>query len=86
MELERQSPAGEFRILDARLTPGISDAAAYAENWALASAKAPHTFEAATGAKATPLAELHWMRFSVMLWLPGTWKGPKELTRTACSQ
>jgi hypothetical protein len=79
MELQLQSSAGEFRILDAHLAPGISDAAPYAENWALASPKTPHTFEPATGPKSTPLGELHWMRFSVTLWLPGTWPVPHEL-------
>jgi hypothetical protein len=86
MELQRQSSAGEFRILDAHLTPGISDAASYAENWALASRKTPQTFEPATGSRSTPLGELHWMRFSVTLWLPGAWKTPQELhaVRAAC--
>jgi hypothetical protein len=86
MELQRQSSAGEFRILDAHLAPGISDAASYAENWALASRKTPHTFEPVTEPKSAPLGELHWMRFSVTLWLPGAWKAPQELhaTRAAC--
>ena len=86
MELQRQSSAGEFRILDAYLAPGISDAASYAENWALALPKTPHTIETATGSKTTPLGELHWMRFSVTLWLPGAWQAPKELhaIRAAC--
>ena len=79
MELLQQSSAGEFRILDAHLAQGISDAAPYAESWALASPKTPHTFEPATGAKSTPLGELHWMRFSVTLWLPGAWRAPQEL-------
>jgi len=88
MELQRQSSAGEFHILDAHLAPGISDAASYAENWALASQKTPQTFEPATGPKSTPLGELHWMRFSVTLWLPGAWQTPKELhaTRAACPE
>ena len=88
MELQQQSSAGEFRILDAHLAPGISDAAPYAENWALASPKTPHTFEPATGAKSTPLGELHRMRFSVMLWLSSAWQAPKELrvTRAACME
>jgi hypothetical protein len=79
MELERQSAAGEFRILDARLAPGISDAAPYAEHWALALPRTAHSFEAASAGKSTPLGELHWMRFSITLWLPGSWKAPKEV-------
>ena len=88
MELQRQSSPGEFRILDAHLVPGISDAASYAQNWALASPKTRHTSEPATGARATPLGELHWMRFSITLWLPGAWKTPQELhaRRTACPE
>jgi hypothetical protein len=88
MELLRQSSPGQFRILDARLAPGISDAAPYAENWALASPRTPHSFEPGAGGKSTPLGQLHWMRFSVTLWLPAGWKAPPELhaTRTACSE
>src|ERR1035437_10174084 len=76
MELERQSSAGQFHILDARLVAGSGDAAPYAENWALASARTPHSFEAAAGGKATALGELRWMRFSITLWLPDAWKAP----------
>ena len=88
MELERQSSAGQFHILDARVVAGIGDAAPYAENWALASARTPHSFEAAAGGKATALGELRWMRFSITLWLPDAWKAPRELhgARTACSE
>jgi hypothetical protein len=88
MDLQRLSSTGEFRILDARLAPGIADAASYAENWALASARTPHTVEPSPGAKSTPLGELHWMRFSITLWLPDTWKTPREVdvARTACPE
>jgi len=86
MELERQSAAGELRILDARLTPGIADAAPYAENWAVQSARTNHTNEPAARGTSTPLGELHWMRFSITLWLPEGWKAPRELhaARGAC--
>jgi hypothetical protein len=88
MVLEAESSPGEFRILDARLTPGIADAAAYAQNWALASAKTTHTNEAASGGGSTPLGQLHWMRFSIALWLPESWKAPPEIhaSRAACSK
>lgn len=88
MELARQSSAGEFRIVDAHLVPGIADAAPYAENWALASSRTPHTFEPAAQGKSTPLGELRWMKFSITLWLPGTWNAPRELhaERTACGE
>jgi hypothetical protein len=86
MELERRSAAGQLRILDARLTPGVADAAAYAENWAVQSARTDHTNEPATRGASTPLGELHWMRFSITLWLPQGWKAPKKLraVRGAC--
>jgi hypothetical protein len=88
MELEGRSSAGQFRILDARLRPGIADAAPYAENWALQSAKTPHTLASAPGGRATPLGELDWIRFSITLWLPAGWKAPRGLSvsRAACSE
>jgi hypothetical protein len=83
-----QSSAGEFRIVDARLAPGIADAAPYAENWAAQSERTTHSNEAATGGAGTPLGELHWMRFSVTLWLPDGWNAPRErhAARGACSE
>jgi hypothetical protein len=88
LKINRESSPGQFRILDARLAPGVSDAVSYAENWALASPRTPHTFEPATAGKSTPLGELHWMRFSVTLWLPGAWKAPEQLhaQKAACSE
>jgi hypothetical protein len=88
MAMMQQSAAGEFKILDARLTPGIADPAPYAQNWALASSKTPHRFEANPSGKSTPRGELHWMRFSVTLWLPDSWQLPREVhaTREACSE
>ena len=59
----QKSAAGQFRILDVRLAPGNSDAASYAENWALASQRTPHTFEPVTNGDPSPLGELHWMKF-----------------------
>jgi len=88
MELLKNSSPGKFRILDARLTPGISDAAPFAENWALASTRTPHTLEPAASGKSTPRGELRWMRFSITLWLPASWKAPTELHTqpAACSE
>jgi hypothetical protein len=87
-ELLRRSSPGQFRILDARLTPGIADAPPFGENWALHSASTPHTVESAPAGKSTPLGTLNWMRFSVTLWLPSGWKAPAALhaTRGACSE
>lgn len=88
MELDTQSSAGQFRILDARLAPGIADAVPYAENWAVQSARTPHSTRPAQGGRATPLGQLDWMRFSVTLWLPAGWKTPRELhgAPAACSE
>jgi len=88
LKINRQSSAGQFHIVDARLVPGNSDAAPYAESWAIASARTPHTVEAAPAGKATPLGELRWMRFSIVLWLPGAWVAPRALhaTRAGCSE
>jgi hypothetical protein len=88
LKINRKAAAGQFRILDARLTPGNSDAASYAENWAMASQRTPHKSEPATAAKPSPLGELHWMRFSISLWLPDGWQTPKALNpaRAACSE
>ena len=88
MELERQSAAGQLRILDAGLTPGVADAAPFAENWAEQSYATPHSNEPAVKGASTPLGELHWMRFSIALWLPEGWSAPRALdaVRGACSE
>jgi len=88
MEIEKQAATGQFRILDAHLVPGVSDAAAYAESWALASPRTPHSLEPAASGKATPLGELRWIKFSITLWLPDAWVAPKDLhaVRAACSE
>lgn len=88
MEAARDSAAGRFQILDARLTPGIADAAPFAENWALRGSGTPHTLVPAKEGKSTRLGQFEWIRFSITLWLPSDWKAPAVLgaTRTACSE
>ncbi len=88
LEINRKASAGQFRILNARLTPGIADAAPFAQRWALQSSKTPHTIVPSAGAKATPLGELSWMRFSISLWLPAGWRAAKgvEVVRSGCSE
>jgi hypothetical protein len=73
LEINRRASAGQFRILSAKLTPGIADAAPFAQRWALQSARTPHTIVPSTAAGPTPLGELDWMRFSITLWLPKNW-------------
>jgi len=74
MDLLAKSSAGEFRILDARLLPGVADPAPYAENWALASQSTPHSVESSMGNPPSARGELYSMRFSITLWLPTGWK------------
>jgi hypothetical protein len=86
LKLDKDTASGEFRIEDSRLTPGIADAAPFAEAWALAAARTPHQVIAPPGGKSSPLGTLVWMRFSVTLWLPSSWKLPANLhgTPSAC--
>jgi len=62
--------SGELRILKARIVPGQADAASFAENWAVASARVEHTVEPATNGKATARGEIRQLSFRVTLWLP----------------
>jgi hypothetical protein len=77
LEINRHASAGQLRILNAKLTPGIADAAPFAKRWALQSARTPHTIAPSTAANPTPLGEFHWMRFSITLWLPRNWHAPQ---------
>ena len=79
MKLAKESFPGEFQIQDARLTPGIGTVKPYAANWALQSAKTPHTEEAPPDGTPTDLGNLNWIRFSVTLWVPGSWRPPEKL-------
>jgi hypothetical protein len=82
LEINRHASPGQLRILNARLTPGIADPAPFAQRWALQSARTPHTIVPSTAANPTPLGQLHWMRFSITLWLPAAFKAPRELPST----
>ncbi len=83
MELQQRASSGEFRILDARIVPGVGDAAPYAEGWALASAHTPHQVEAAPSGRSTSLGAIHGLRFEITLWLPRQWRLPADLRGTA---
>jgi hypothetical protein len=82
LKLEKDTSSGEFRIEDSRLTPGIADAMPFAEAWALAAAHTPHRIVAAPDGKSSPRGSLAWMRFSITLWLPGSWRLPADLHGT----
>jgi len=76
--LLRSSASGQFRILDAHLAPGVADAQPYAETWALQSMKTTQSYDS-PGSTPTPFGQLHWIRFSISLWLPGSWKLPASI-------
>ncbi len=88
IQLAQRSAHGQFLILDARLIPGVADAAPFAQNWAAQSAKTRHEQEPAPASGATPRGFLNWMQFTVTLWLPGGWKTPPSLSRVpgACAE
>jgi hypothetical protein len=86
LEIQKHAASGEFRILDARIVPGVADPAPYAQLWGVASLRTPHTIEEAPGGKSSALGELKWIRFAVTLWMPAGWVVPTALhgQRTAC--
>jgi hypothetical protein len=88
MEFGGHAAAGEFLILDARLTPGIADAAPYAENWAAQSEKTPHEVEPSADNHPKPRGELHGLKFSITLWLPAGWKAPSgvDAAQAPCAE
>jgi hypothetical protein len=74
----RRVSAGEFTVLDARLTAGVADPPPYATQWAAQLQQVPHTLVPSSG-KPSPLGQLAWMRFRATLWLPTGWRLPPEL-------
>jgi hypothetical protein len=86
MELQQRASTGEFRVVEARLAPGIADAAPYAEAWAHAAGRTAYVVEPVAHGQPTARGELHWMRFSVTLWLPEEWKSAPgtRLERVEC--
>jgi hypothetical protein len=88
MALERQTAAGKLEILDAHLTPGVADAAPFAQSWAQHSYGTEQTDEPSAHGAASPRGELHWIKFSLTLWLPAGWNAPRALhgAAAACSE
>jgi hypothetical protein len=86
LEIQKHAAAGEFRIVDARIVPGVADPAPYAQPWAMASSQTRHTVEQAPEGKSSALGALNWMRFTVTLWLPEGWgvPAPIQARHTAC--
>jgi hypothetical protein len=86
LELEKERASGELRIEDSRLTPGVADPAPFAQAWALAAMRSRHQEQAAPDGESSPRGSLAWMRFTLTLSLPASWKLPVELhgTPAAC--
>jgi hypothetical protein len=80
LELSSHAAAGQFRILEASLVPGVADPAPWAQNWALAAARTSIHYEAMANGQSLPLGELRQVRFSLQFWLPAGWKTPRGLT------
>ena len=79
--------AGEFQVLDAKLSAGTGDPPAFAEQWAAHLEQVQHTFVPVSGTGSTR-GELLWMRFAVKLWLPSGWAAPvgARLEQAKCTQ
>jgi hypothetical protein len=88
LALGAKASAGELRIEDARLAPGLADPAPFAMHWALAAARTAHTQDAPLGGKQAGAGQLRWMRFTVKLWLPAGWRvlAGTESRRTPCGR
>lgn len=86
--LQQHSAAGEFRILDARLTPGIVDPQPFAQNWVRAFSQTSYTIQPPPDGRSTPAGTLNWMRFNLLLTLPANWKFPPSVhaDQLPCSQ
>jgi hypothetical protein len=86
LAIREHAATGEFRIVDAHIVAGVADPAPYAQTWAVASSRMPHTVEDAPGGKSSALGALKWMRFAVTLWLPAGWVVPASVhgQRMAC--
>jgi hypothetical protein len=79
-DISAHSSAGQFRIFNARLTPGTANALPYAQNWALQQRDTPHTIMSTTSP--TPYGNLDALQFEITLLLPANWKTPKKLQAT----
>lgn len=83
LKLADGASQGQFRILDAHISPGIADPAPFAQSWARLSSRTPHEIDAAAPGKQAAAGSLNWMRFQIVLWLPANWKLPAGAHATA---
>lgn len=86
LELAGKAASGELEIEEARLTAGVGDAPAFAENWAMRSRRTPQQEVPAPGGKSSARGSLSWMRFKATLWLPVKLRpaGGLTVSRVAC--
>jgi len=75
-DLRSGAAAGELRILDAGLATGTADPAPFAQHWAQQAAFQSYILVPQSGTNPTPFGELDWIRFTITLWLPSSWKLP----------
>ncbi len=87
-DLQAGAAAGELRILDAGLAPGNGDPAPFARNWAEQSSRMSYILVPQSGTNPSPGGELDWIRFSITLWLPSSWKLPPGINAASapCQQ
>jgi hypothetical protein len=78
-DLRAGAAAGELRILDAGIAPGIADPAPIAQHWAQEAAYQSYMLVPESGSVPSPRGELAWIRFSITLWLPSGWKLPPNV-------
>ena len=88
LNLVKHASSGQLRILDARLTPGTADGQPFAENWARAFSRSSYTIQDPPQGHATALGSINWIRFTVTLDLPATWRFPPgvQSAPSACAQ
>jgi hypothetical protein len=88
LQLQRHSASGEFRILDAHLTPGIADPKPFAEQWVRAFSRTSYAVQSPFNGKSTSDGAINWIRFTASLTLPANWKlrPAAQATRVSCAQ
>ncbi len=82
MALGNGAASGQLRILDAGLAPGMADPAPFARNWSQQASQTSYILVPQSSGTQTARGELDWIRFSLTLWLPGTWKPAPGLKTT----
>ncbi|MDE3105711.1 MAG: hypothetical protein KGK08_11090 [Acidobacteriota bacterium] len=85
-EVVSRLPAGRLEILDAKLTPGMANQAQMAAAVASHFSTTAHTVVLPQTGQATPLGRVNWLRFRVVVALPGAMQpGPNvKLQRGPC--